>query len=111
LKLVISRLIAVILLVIPGIGAAYGFLLMKDALFDFFADIGNTELQSPRFDWASFVAGLLLFAAGVSFIGGWIFFRDRKRNYLSKRFRAKPESGDRLGNTDANASDPPSRPS
>ena len=89
MKLILSRLLAILLLVIPGIGAAYGFLLMKNSLFDYFADMGNMELQTPSFAWVSFIVGFLLFLAGISFIAGWIFFRDRKRNYLSSRFRAK----------------------
>ena len=89
MKLILSRLIAILLLVIPGIGAAYGFLLMKDALFLYFADMGNVELQNPDFAWGKFILGFLLFIAGVSFIGGWIFYRDRKRNYLQPRFRPK----------------------
>lgn len=89
MKLVISRLIAVLLLVIPGVAAAYGFLLMKDAVFDYFAQLGNVDLPSPHFDWLRFSIGFVVFLAGVGFIGGWIFFRDRKHNYLSPRFRPK----------------------
>jgi uncharacterized membrane protein len=99
-KLILSRLIAILLLVIPGIGAAYGFLLMKDALFLYFADMGNVELQNPDFAWGKFILGFILFIAGVSFIGGWIFFRDRKRNYLQPRFRPKRKE---LPNKDENA--------
>jgi len=88
-KLVLSRLLAILLLVIPGLGAAYGFLLMKDALFDYFADMGNVNLQTPSFAWGSFILGFFLFLLGIGFIGGWIFFRDRKHNYLSSRFRPK----------------------
>lgn len=89
MKLILSRLLAVVLLVVPGIGAAYGFLLMKNSLFDYFADMGNMALQTPSFAWGYFIIGFILFFAGISFIGGWIFFRDRKRNYLAPRFRPK----------------------
>lgn len=89
MKLVLSRLIAILLLVVPGIGAAYGFLLMKDALFDYFAEMGNVDLPAPDFAWGHFILGFIIFLLGVSFIGGWIFFRDRKHNYLSSRFRPK----------------------
>ncbi|MCC3373418.1 DUF2627 domain-containing protein [Cohnella sp. REN36] len=89
MKLVVSRLIAVLLLVIPGVMAAYGFLLMKDALWDYFAQLGNVKLPNPEFAWLHFVLGFVLFLIGVGFIGGWIFFRDRKHNYVSPRFRAK----------------------
>jgi len=33
------------------------------------------------------ILGFILFAIGVSFIGGWTFFRDRKRNYVAPRFK------------------------
>ncbi|MBW5446747.1 DUF2627 family protein [Cohnella sp. CFH 77786] len=89
MKLIVSRLIAILLLVLPGIGAAYGFLLMKDALFNYFAEMGNVDLQTPSFDWGSFLLGFFLFLIGVCFIGGWIFFRDRKHNYLAPRFMPK----------------------
>lgn len=81
MKLVFFRFIAILLLVIPGFIATYGFLAMKDA---FFAQFGPSH-----FLWAKFLLGFVLFVLGVSFIGGWIFFRDRKRNYLSSRFRKK----------------------
>ncbi|WEK56312.1 MAG: DUF2627 domain-containing protein [Candidatus Cohnella colombiensis] len=88
MKLTIQRLIAVLLLVIPGIGATYGFLLMKDAFFNYFAYSANSELKLD-FEWGMFVLGAILFLCGIGFIGGWTFYRDRKRNYLSSRFRPK----------------------
>ncbi|MFC5650901.1 DUF2627 domain-containing protein [Paenibacillus solisilvae] len=97
MKQVIPRFIAVLLLVIPGLAATYGFLLMKDAAFNYFYSFGE-EQASHQFEWWLFLGGFLLFGAGVAFIGGWTFFRDRKRNYVSSRFRekrprpARPES-------------------
>jgi len=89
MKLLIQRLVAILLLVVPGLAAAYGFLLMKDALYDYFAKIGDTSATAPDFHWGMFIGGAVLFLAGIGFIGGWIFFRDRKHNYLSSRFRPK----------------------
>ncbi len=95
----LSRFIAVLLLVIPGIMATYGFLLLKESVFDYFAHFGDDSLI-PDFDWLRFVLGAIFFFAGVAFIGGWIFFRDRKRNYVAPRFKPKrprppkPTSGD-----------------
>lgn len=83
----IARLIAIIMLVIPGLMATYGFLLMKNAVFQYIADHGNDQLDNPSFGWLSMIGGLILFAIGVGFIGGWIFFRDRKRNYVAPRFK------------------------
>lgn len=77
------RFIAILLLVIPGLTATYGFLAMKDA---FFAQFNN---ETGHILWGKFTFGLLLFLIGVAFIGGWTFFRDRKRNYVAPRFKAK----------------------
>lgn len=81
MKPVIGRFVAVILLVIPGWMATYGFLLMKNAVF---ASFGPEKMP-----WLKFFGGLALFALGVSFVGGWIFYRDRKRNYVAPRFMPK----------------------
>lgn len=89
MKLMISRFIAILMLVIPGIAAMTGFLKIKDALFDYMSKHGDDSLAKVTFDWLQFGFGLLLFAAGVGFLGGWIFFRDRKRNYFGPRFRKK----------------------
>ncbi|GLX69073.1 DUF2627 domain-containing protein [Paenibacillus glycanilyticus] len=88
MKLVAARLVAVLLLVIPGIAACIGFLKMKNAIFNYFSEFGNDSI-TPDFAWLSFLFGLVLFMIGVGFIGGWIFFRDRKRNYVAPRFRPK----------------------
>jgi hypothetical protein len=85
MKMFVSRFVAAMLLVIPGFAATYGFLAMKDA---FFAQFGPKE-GNPHMLWGKFAFGLVLFIIGVAFIGGWIFFRDRKRNYVAPRFKAK----------------------
>ncbi|GIQ66711.1 hypothetical protein PACILC2_52790 [Paenibacillus cisolokensis] len=72
MKMVISRFIAVLLLVIPGIAACYGFLKMKNAVFHYFSQFGNDSIQ-PAFDWLPFLLGFVLFFLGIGFIGGWIF--------------------------------------
>ncbi|WP_248925321.1 DUF2627 domain-containing protein [Paenibacillus hamazuiensis] len=83
MKIAFFRFIAILLLVIPGVLATYGFLAMKDSVF--------AQFSSPEahVQWGKFALGFVCFAAGVSFIGGWIFFRDRKRNYVAPRFKAK----------------------
>ena len=92
MRLLFSRFIAIILLVIPGIAATIGFLKMKDALFEYLSKHGAGSHSQFSFDWLHFGIGLLLFAAGIGFLGGWIFFRDRKRNYIGPRFRSKKAS-------------------
>ncbi|WP_174613757.1 DUF2627 domain-containing protein [Virgibacillus ihumii] len=72
------RIIAALLLFIPGLISAYGIKLMRDTLFDeynpIFLHIG-----------IQFAAGLVLFIAGIAFIGGFIVHRDRKRQLHNKR--------------------------
>ncbi|WP_438448834.1 DUF2627 domain-containing protein [Gorillibacterium sp. sgz5001074] len=82
MRLLLQRLAAALMLVIPGLAATYGFLAMKNAFFHQFEPEGG-------FQWGRFLLGLLLFAVGSAFIGGWIFFRDRKRGYVAPQFRAK----------------------
>lgn len=85
MKETMNRFMAALLLVIPGIMATYGFLAMKDA---FFAQFG-AEQNDPHIQWGKLVLGFILFAIGIAFIGGWTFYRDRKRNYLAPRFKVK----------------------
>ncbi|MNW46166.1 hypothetical protein D3C74_234460 [compost metagenome] len=89
MKLMLSRFIAIILLAIPGLLATIGFLKMKDAFFLFVSRHGDDSLTSVTFDWLDFGIGFVLFAIGIGFLAGWIFFRDRKRNYVGPRFRTK----------------------
>lgn len=89
MKMLISRFIAILILVVPGFLAMKGFLMMKDAFFLYIAVHGDDSVVNPTFEWLSFLGGLLLFAIGVGFLGGWILFRDRKRNYVGPRFKKK----------------------
>ncbi|WP_168119228.1 DUF2627 domain-containing protein [Paenibacillus sp. HB172176] len=88
MRMIMSRFIAVLLLVIPGVIACIGFLKMKDSVFNYFSEFGDDTI-TPDFHWLTFLLGLLMFAVGVGFIGGWTFFRDRKRNYVAPRFKEK----------------------
>jgi hypothetical protein len=77
-----TRIVALIILVIPGLIAAYGIKLMRDMLFGILhSPIPYLSLQ--------FLIGLLLFLGGLSFIGGFILHRDRKRNKVQPRFQKK----------------------
>lgn len=87
-KLVWQRLIAVILLVIPGAIATWGFKTMREVLFDYTAAVGNEEVTAGL-DWLMLILGGLAFFGGIAFIAGWVLYRDRKRNYVAPRFKAK----------------------
>ncbi|MBT2760807.1 DUF2627 domain-containing protein [Paenibacillus sp. ISL-20] len=96
MKMLISRFIAILILVIPGFMAMMGFLMMKDAVFLYISVHGDDSVANPAFGWLSFLGGLALFVIGIGFLGGWILFRDRKRNYVGPRFKKKrqaPKSG------------------
>lgn len=90
MKLKVQRFIAILLLVIPGLLACFGFLNMKDAVFDYIALHGD-EQSVVQLDWGLFILGAIMFFAGVFFIAGWVLFRDRKRNYVAPRFKEKRE--------------------
>lgn len=76
------RLIALSIIVIPGIIATLGIKLMRDAIFgDLYALFFNVVIQ--------FFSGLLLFIAGIVFIGGFILHRDKKRNLTKGKFQNK----------------------
>ncbi len=76
------RIIAVAILIIPGVFAAFGIKLMRDALFmQIYPLLFNSGLQ--------FIVGLILFIAGVGFIGGFVVHRDRKKNLVTRPKRRK----------------------
>ncbi|MGX1263826.1 hypothetical protein RKD55_001630 [Rossellomorea marisflavi] len=77
-----SRLIALIIMLIPGALAALGIKLMRDMLFGI--------LQPPiPYLWLQFVLGLVFFVVGLGFIAGFVLHRDRKRNKVQPRFTKK----------------------
>lgn len=78
-----TRLLAILFLVIPGIFSATGILFLKQIWFDYI----STPNDGYSFPWVHFSCSLLMVISGISFIGGWIFYRDRKHNYVELRFR------------------------
>lgn len=76
------RLLALLVLVIPGFLAGLGIKLMRDMLFGI--------LQPPfPFLWLQFLMGLILFIGGLGFVAGFIFHRDRKNNKVQNKFKDK----------------------
>ncbi|OCA91038.1 hypothetical protein A8F94_04015 [Bacillus sp. FJAT-27225] len=76
------RLAALSVMLVPGFLAAYGVKLMRDMLF-------GKLLEPFPFLWLQFLAGFILFVAGVGFVAGFILYRDRKRNKVQDRFKNK----------------------
>ncbi|WP_409251302.1 DUF2627 domain-containing protein [Bacillus sp. SCS-153A] len=77
-----QRLIALIIMLIPGALAALGIKLMRDMLF------GILQPPFPSL-WLQFITGLIFFLGGLGFIAGFILHRDRKRNKVQDRFKNK----------------------
>jgi len=75
-----TRIIALIILVIPGFLAAFGIKLMRDMTF------GILQAPFPNL-WLQFLTGFILFVGGLGFVGGFIFHRERKRNNVQARFK------------------------
>ena len=80
-----ARIIALIIMLIPGVIAAYGIKLMRDMFF------GLQTSWIPAL-WLQFVLGLIMLIAGIGFIGGFLLRRDRKNNKVQERFKTKEKS-------------------
>ncbi|HJG33007.1 Protein of unknown function [Jeotgalicoccus aerolatus] len=83
------KIIALIILVIPGIIAGVGIKLMRDSMFGIVIDpFTYTALQ--------FFIGLLMTVFGIWFIGGYLLYRERKNKRAQERFmkNAKNSSED-----------------
>ncbi|SFP24026.1 DUF2627 domain-containing protein [Salibacterium halotolerans] len=76
------RIIALLILVIPGFLSVVGIKLMRDTLF---------QIQHPPFPalWMQFTGGFLLLVFGIWFIAGFVLHRDRKNNKPGIRRRVK----------------------
>lgn len=79
------RLIAWLILIVPGVIAGVGIKWMRDAFFDQLAG------YFPYL-WIQFVVGLFAFLFGITFIGGFIFHRERKKGNVQKKYKASRKS-------------------
>ncbi|AWM17550.1 DUF2627 domain-containing protein [Bacillus inaquosorum] len=77
-----SRLLALLILVLPGAISALGIKLMRDTLF------GHTIKPFAAL-WLQGLSGFIFFAFGLYVLAGFILYRDRKRNQVSPRFRKR----------------------
>ncbi|HSI65994.1 MAG TPA: DUF2627 domain-containing protein [Planococcus sp. (in: firmicutes)] len=75
-----GRLLAFIVLLIPGILAAYGIKMMRDTLF-------NHLLAPYPALWVQFTLGTLFVVLGIGFFAGFLLHRDRKKGKVQKRFQ------------------------
>ncbi|TDQ41633.1 DUF2627 domain-containing protein [Aureibacillus halotolerans] len=73
-----KRFIALLLVCIPIISAAYGIKLLRDVLFGI--------QQSPYgYLWIQFFAGLFFLAIGCYLVGSFVIYRDRKNGKVPPR--------------------------
>lgn len=77
-----GRLIAFIILLIPGVMAAYGIKLMRDTLF-------SKLLEPYPALWMQFTLGTLFTVIGIGFFAGFLLNRDRKKGNVSERFQKR----------------------
>ncbi|ENQ3104348.1 DUF2627 domain-containing protein [Bacillus cereus] len=75
-----QRYLALLFAVIPILLAVVGVKLMRDTVF------GILFSPIPAL-WLQFVIGVLCFAIGFYIFGGFVLYRDRKRNKVQARFR------------------------
>ncbi|MDL0419889.1 DUF2627 domain-containing protein [Caldibacillus thermoamylovorans] len=73
-----GRVFAFFLAAIPISLSVIGVKLIRDSLFQII-------YWTFAFPWLQTIVGIVLFLLGLSFIGGFIYHRDKKRNKVTKR--------------------------
>jgi len=80
-----QRLAAFIVLLIPGIGAAWGIKLMRDSFF-------GIRFGLFPWVWLQFLAGLALLIICIGFFAGFLLRRDQRKGKIPEdRFKRKKE--------------------
>jgi hypothetical protein len=80
---VFQRIIAILLMCVPGAISVYGWTLMRDILF--------STAAGAKFPILPFVIGFILFLLGLTIVGGFIFYRDKKRNKIQPKLLKKTD--------------------
>lgn len=79
-----ARTLAFIVLLIPGLMAAGGIILMRDTIF-------GKLIEPIPFLWLQLLVGIIFFGIGLSFFAGFLLHRDRKNGKVQARFTKKKE--------------------
>ena len=80
-----ARMLAFIVLLIPGIMAAGGIKLIRDTIFG--------KLIGPfPFLWLQLLVGIIFVVIGIGFFAGFLLNRDRKNGKVQPKFAKKKES-------------------
>jgi uncharacterized membrane protein len=80
-----ARLLAFIVLLIPGLMAAGGIKLIRDTVF-------GKLIEPLPFLWLQLIIGVILLIVGLGFFAGFLLHRDRKNGKVQPKFAKKKES-------------------
>jgi len=84
---VVQKVIALLIMVIPAAIAMYGIKLIRDAFF-------HSTSPDVGFLWGQLILGILAFAIPVLFIAGFILHHERKKNRVQPRFMVREPEDD-----------------
>jgi uncharacterized membrane protein len=84
-----GRFIALGIAFVMIILGAFGWKLMRDAIFSTF------DPAVGAFSYVQFIFGLIIFIVCIALIAGYILHRDRKRNLVQPRFMKKVKDKER----------------
>ncbi|MDQ0417327.1 hypothetical protein J2Z48_001500 [Croceifilum oryzae] len=87
MKPIYQRIVAIVILCLPGVAGIYGWTEIREVIFYSAAGEG--------FGWLRFLWGLLLLVGSLYIIGGFIFYRDKKNNRISPKFLTPEERAER----------------
>lgn len=79
-----ARMLAFIVLLIPGLLAAGGIKLIRDTFF-------GKLIEPIPFLWLQMMIGILFFIIGLGFFAGFLLHRDRKNGKVQAKFAKKKE--------------------
>ncbi|GIO06986.1 DUF2627 domain-containing protein [Brevibacillus reuszeri] len=85
--MVVQKVIALLIMVIPAAIAMYGIKLIRDAFF-------HSTSPDVGFLWGQLILGILAFAIPVLFIAGFILHHERKKNRVQPRFMVREPEDD-----------------
>ncbi|GLF87347.1 MULTISPECIES: DUF2627 domain-containing protein [Bacillus] len=77
-----GRILALVIILIPGALAALGIKLLRDTVF-------GIIIEPFPFLWLQGIAGLVFLGVGLYVVAGFILYRDRKRNKVTTRFKQR----------------------
>lgn len=77
--MIMQKIIALLVLVVPIYFAGLGVKWMRDAVF-------GVLVPELHFIWLQFLLGLILAVAGIAFVGGYILHMEKRTERVQKKF-------------------------